>query len=70
MEWDEFLDDLLGFDIGLFEEGQDLGVLVEKAHDLFIGEDGRRDGSFFWAIVNGFLIADHENINVNVIDFG
>lgn len=45
-------------------------MLVEKAHDLFIGEDGRRDGAFFWTIVNGFLVADHENIDVDIIDFG
>ena len=45
-------------------------MLVEKAHDLFIGEDGRRDGAFFWTIVNGFLISDHENIDVDIIDFG
>ena len=34
-------------------------MLIEQAHDLFIGEDGRRDGAFFGAVVYGFLVADH-----------
>lgn len=70
LEWDEFLDDLLGFYIGLLEEREYLRVLVEQAHDLFISEKGWGDGAFFWAIVNGFLVADHEDIDVYIVDFG
>ena len=44
-------------------------MLVEEAHDLLIGEDGGRDGSFFWTIVDGFLVTDHEDIDVDVVDF-
>ena len=59
LKGNEFLNDLLGFYIGLFEERENLGVLIQQAHDLFIGENGRGYGAFFGAVVYGFLVADH-----------